>query len=563
MNVDALPRAAAVDGATAEVIHNYLLAAAEEMRTTLRRTAFTPTIYEALDFGISIYNADRELVAEAPGLSLFLGANDYSIRKVMDYFGPQNLLPGDIILSNYPYWNGAHTYDATLLAPVFDPADRRLFGYLCIRCHWSDLGGKDPGYILDSTDMHQEGIVFPGTPVYRNGEPVEEIIEIIRFNSRRPHLVLGDLHAQVAAIRSGERRLHELLGKFGRAKVDTAIAVLFEHGERSVAQALAALPKGNWTATDILDDDGISDDSIAMQVTVTITDQTFTVDFTGSGPATRGPVNMPFGATTAVAKMVFKSLTTPHRPANAGQMRALHVKAEPGTLFHAVYPAPTFTLWTGFSAVELLYKAIAQAIPERAAAGSGGDVPGFMMIGVHPDSGLMFGVSNDEPVGRGGAAGHDGANALVHISACVVRMTPTEVMETRSTMLMERIELRPDSGGAGRYRGGLGLDRHIRFLTPGEFLTLSKRSKSPPWALAGGRESRPTEIIAFPGTERQRLMRTHRVPVQAGDRIIVRSAGGAGYGPPSERDVGTIRTDLDEGYVTPEGARRDYGFSAK
>jgi N-methylhydantoinase B len=174
---------------------------------------------------------------------------------------------------------------------------------------------------------------------------------------------------------------------------------------------------------------------------------------------------------------------------------------------------------------------------------------------------MMFGVSNDEPVGRGGSALSDGANALVHISACVVRMTPTEVMEARSTMLMERIELRADSAGAGRHRGGLGLDRHIRFLTAGEFLTLVKRSKSPPWPLAGGRESRPTEIVAFPGTDRQRVMRTHRVPVRAGDRIVVRSAGGAGYGPPGERDATAIRADLREGYVTPEGARRDYGYT--
>src|SRR5262249_37904655 len=154
-------------------------------------------------------------------------------------------------------------------------------------------GGKDPGYILDSTDMHQEGLVFPGTPIYRNGEPVEEIIDIIRYNSRRPQLVLGDLHAQVASMRSGERRLHEVLGKFGRERVDAAIAMLFEHGERSVAQALAGLPKGTWIARDILDDDGISDESIPMQVTVTITENSFTVEF--DGPAVRGPVNMPFG----------------------------------------------------------------------------------------------------------------------------------------------------------------------------------------------------------------------------------------------------------------------------
>ncbi len=561
MNRPEAPASAEIDGATVEVIQNYLTAAAEEMRVTLRRTAFNPVIYEVLDFGISVYNARRELIAEAPGLTFFLGANDHSVERVMDYFGAANVRPGDIILSNYPYWNGAHLYDATLLAPIFDPADDSLFGYVVIRAHWLDLGGKDPGYVLDSTDMHQEGVVFPGTRIYRAGEPVEEIIEIIRFNSRMPDLVIGDMHAQVAAIRTGERRIHDILAKFGRARVDEAIRILAEHGERAARQALAALPKGTWTATDILDDDGISDDPVKMQVTVTITDETFEVDFAGSASATHGPVNMPFGATQALCKVVFKSLTSADRPANAGQMRPLRVRAEPGTLYHAVYPAPTFTLWTALVSVELVTKALAQAIPDRIAASSGGDVPGFMMIGTHPDTGQFFAISNNDPVGWGATPTHDGSSALSHLSSSIVRNTPVEVLETKTTMLMEKVELRADSGGAGQHRGGLGTDRVIRFLTAGEFLMVMKKSKSPPWAMAGGKESRPNEAIAFPGTAKQRTLRTTRVPVEAGDQVLVRSAGGGGYGDPRQRDPAAIRADIEEGLVTPEGAARDYGFT--
>ena len=198
------------------------------MRATLIRTAFNPVIYEVLDFGISIYDAAMDLIAEAPGLTFFLGANDYSVHKVMAHVGPENVEPGDIVLSNYPYWNAAHTYDATLLAPVFDPSDGRLFAYLCIRAHWMDLGAKDPGYVLDSTDMHQEGVVFPGTKVFRRGQANDEIIDLIRFNSRMPDLVIGDLNAQVAALRTGERRLHEIVAKFTRPRLDAAIAS--DHG---------------------------------------------------------------------------------------------------------------------------------------------------------------------------------------------------------------------------------------------------------------------------------------------------------------------------------------------
>lgn len=547
------------DAATAEVVQSYMTAAAEEMRACLVRTAFSPVIYEVLDFGISIYDATLDLVAEAPGLTFFLGANDYSVRKVVEYLGAETLRPGDIVLSNYPYWNGAHISDATLLAPVFDPADGALFCVMCIRAHWMDLGAKDPGYVLDSTDMHQEGVVFPGTRVYRGGELNAEVIELIRFNSRMPDIVLGDLNAQVAALRTGERRLHEVLAKFGRPRLTSAFDVLKRHGEEVTARALRALPKGRWTAEDIIDDDGIGTEPIHMQVAVTIDEDRFEIDFEGSAPATRGPVNMPFGSTLAMCKVVFKALTTPEYPSNAGHTRALVVKAEPGTLFHAVYPAPTFTLWTGIVGLELVHKALAQAMPERMASSSGGDVPGFMMIGIHPDTGQMFAVSNNDPVGWGATPRHDGANALIHLSESIVRSTPVEVMESRTAMLMERVEMRTDSGGAGARRGGLGIRRDIRFTAPGEFLTVVKKTKSPPWALAGGKEPEPNGILLFPGTERERSVSTQRTAVEAGDRVSILTAGGGGHGDPADRPKGAVAEDVAEGFVSPEAARAVYG----
>jgi N-methylhydantoinase B len=552
--------AASVDGATAEVVQSYLNAAASEMRATLIRTAFNPVIYEVLDFGISIYDARLDLLAEAPGLTFFLGANDFSVRKVVAFLGSETLRPGDVILSNYPYWNGAHTYDATLLAPVFAPETDDLFAVLCIRAHWMDLGAKDPGYVLDSTDMHQEGVVFPGTRIFRGGKLNPEIIDLIRFNSRMPDLVIGDLNAQVAALRTGERRLHEILKKFGRPHLEGAIAAIQTHGEEVTRAALASLPKGSWTASDYIDDDGISDDPVRMQVTVTITDERFEVDFAGSAPATRGPVNMPFGSTLAMCKVVFKSLTSPERSSNAGQMRALDVKAEEGTLFHAVYPAPTFTLWTGIVGLELIHKALAQAMPERMAASSGGDVPGFMMIGIHPDTQQMFAISNNDPVGWGGTLVHDGSNALIHLSESIVRNTPLEVLESKTTMLMERMEMRHDSGGAGKHRGGLGIHRDIRFLADGEFLTVMKKTKSPPWALEGGSESQPNTVVLFPGTGRERRVSTQRTPVAAGDRVTLMTAGGGGYGRPETRDRDLVREDLAEGFVSADAARTIYGF---
>jgi N-methylhydantoinase B len=551
-----------IDGATAEVVRSYLGSAAEEMRATLIRTAFNPVIYEVLDFGISIYDADLELIAEAPGLTHFLGANDYAIRKGVEYVGPEQIRRGDVLLLNYPYWNAAHTHDATLFSPFFHEDAETPTAYLCVRAHWLDLGAKDPGYVLDSTSVFQEGILFPGTRVFKEGAPDHELLELIRFNSRLPDLVIGDLHAQVAALRTGERRLGEIYGRFGKETVHEAIALVFRHGEEQTRRALLELPQGSWSAEDELDDDGIGEEPVPMRVTVTIADGTFEVDFDGSAPATLGPVNMPFGATLAMCKVAMKALTTPHEPGNGGHMRPLRVKAEPGTLFHAVSPAPTFTLWTGIVALELIFKAVAQGMPDRLAASSGGDVPGFMMVGTHPDTERMFAVSNNEPVGWGATPQHDGCNATMHLSESIVRNTPIEVLETKTTMLIERLELRCDSAGAGRFRGGAGVRRQIRFLGPGEFLSVVKKTRTRPWGLAGGCDAETNGFVLFPGTERERAVSTHREPVQPGDRVLVLSGGGGGHGDPRERERERVVADVLEGYVSPEAARERYGLEA-
>ncbi len=570
---------AGVDGATVEVVRSYLVAAAEEMRATLIRTAFNPVIYEVLDFGISVYDARMRLVAEAAGLTRFLGANDYSLRKGVEYVGEANLHRGDIVLLNYPYWNAAHAYDATMFMPVFETAatggatedggeadrdsgddgDSSLFGFVCVRAHWMDLGAKDPGYVLDSTDMHQEGLIFPGTKVFERGEPDEKILELIRFNSRMPELVIGDLHAQVAALRTGERRLGEIVAKFGRAAVDQAIDQVVEIGADQAREALRALPRGSWTAQDWVDDDGVSDEPVRMQVTVTIDEDRFVCDFTGSDLATRGPINMPLGSTIACARVAFKAFTTPDEQTNAGHFAPLEVVAEPGSLFHAVYPAATFTQWTGNLAVELIYKALAQADPARVAACSGGDVPGYMMVGTHPDTGELFALSNNDLVGWGATARHDGHGPANHICQTAGRCTPVEVLETKSGMVVERLEIRCDSGGAGEHRGGPGLRRDIRFRCDGEFLSVVKRTRSAPWGLAGGYEPEPITFVLFPETEREQAVSTRRTRVRAGDRVSVLTAGGGGHGDPRRRDPELVRHDVAEGYVSAAAARNFYG----
>lgn len=539
----------AVNGAAAETIRTALLAVAEEMRTVLTRTAFSPVIYEVRDFGISIYDGQCRLIAEAPGLTRFLGANDYAVPKVLDHVGIDTLADGDVILSNYPYWNAAHACDATLVAPLFAEGRNRPVAHLCVRAHWIDLGAKDPGYVIDSTDMHQEGVIFPGTRLVKAGRLDTEVVDLIRFNSRMPDQLMGDVRAQLAAIETGRRRLSALIASRGIAAIDAAIEIAIGHGRAIAQTALSELPEGEWTARDWLDSDGITDDPVRMQVVVTHRDGKMVMDFSGSATMTRGPVNLPFGSTQATAKVAFKALTSPDAPTNAGHLAPLEVRAEPGTLFHAVYPAATFTQWTGIVALELIFKALAQGMPDRVAACSGGDVPGFMMIGTHPESGRAYALSNNESVGWGATAHHDGRPAGSHPCQSIVRNTPIEVLEARTAMRIERFELRPDSFGAGRYRGGPGLTRDITFTGEGEFLTIAKKTRTRPWAIAGGREPDPTRFLFDPGGPRERTFGTGRIRVEPGDRVRVESAGGGGYGPPGERSPVAIAEDEADGLI--------------
>ena len=547
-----------LDGAKTQVIHSYLLSAAEEMRRTLIRTAFNPVVYEVLDFGISLYDQNLNLIAEAPGLTFFLGANDYAIRKGVEYVGIENLDQGDIVLLNYPYWNSAHAMDVTVFAPVFEDGGTRPFAYTCIRAHWMDLGAKDPGYVLDSTDMHQEGLIFPGTKVYKKGVPDPEILDLIRFNSRMPDLVLGDLDAQIAATRTGERRLIQIREKFGGRQFNQAIQQIMDHGETLTLSAIQELPKGTWTAEDWIDDDGITSDLIPMRVTVSIEDGIFSVDFTGSSGAVQGPVNVPIGLTQTMCKVVLKSLTTPHLPSSAGNFRPLRVVAPKGSLFHAEYPSATFTLWSAIVGLELIYKALAQGMPDRLAASSGGDVPGFMMVGIHPTTERFFAVSNNDPVGWGGTMDHDGSNATNHLSGSLVRNTPIEALELKTGMQVEKMEMLTDSGGAGKQRGGLGQAREILFVSPGEFLSVMKKTKTKPWALKGGSRPKANRMILFPGTEREQQVGTYRVKVEAGNRILNLTAGGGGYGDPTERDPKLVLEDVLDDYVSETTAREIY-----
>ncbi len=547
-----------VDPITVEVIHNYLLSAAREMNRNLMRTAYNTIVYEVRDFGLGLYDRHCRLLAEAPGLAIFTRANDYALRKIVEFLGEDNIHPGDVILLNYPFWSSTHTLDVTASSPIF--YEDELVGFTAVKIHWLDLDQKDAGYCLDTTDMHQEGLFFPCSKIYKRGVLNKELEDIIRFNCRMPERVLGDMNAQISSCRTGERRVQELVKKFGLETFTRATAQILDHGERLARARLATLPKGSWSAEDWVDDDGIDKDTmLKIKATVTISEDELLVDFSGSSDAVKGPVNIPIGLTMGVGALIFKAITTPDTPANDGNFRPLRVEAPPGSLMHAVPPAATFTLWPGILATEVVTKALAQGIPDIVPACSGGDLCSVMGVGTHPRTGKIWLESTNEGVGFGGHAGGDGEHGIMHLTEPGCQNVPIEVMETKAPLLIERYGLRQDSGGAGEHPGGLGVSRTYRFLAEASALTLIKKTKTRPWGMAGGHTGENCHVILRPGTDQEQTTGMVYEAMAPGEVLVNCSGGGGGWGNPRNRDLEKVLNDVRNEYISLTSAERDYG----
>lgn len=543
---------------TVEVIRNYLLSAALEMMRNLKRTAYDTIIYEVQDFGLGIYDRQGRLLAESPGLAIFTRGNDYGLRKMIEYVGESNFAPGDLILLNWPYWSSAHTLDVLASSPIF--VGDQLVGFTGVKMHWLDLGQKDAGYCLDTTEIYQEGLFLPCVKIHRQGVLNKELEEIIRFNCRLPDRVIGNMNAQISSCRTGERRVRDLVSRFGVQTFEEAVEEILSHGERLSRARLAALPRGTWSAEDFVDDDGVDRDTmVKIRATVTITRDEFVVDFTGSDPAVRGPINLPYGMTMAATALAFKGITTPDTPANEGNFRPLRMISPPGTVVHAVPPAATFTLWPALFIPEIIMKALAPALPETVPASSGGDICAWIGVGTHPATGKPWLESCNEAVGFGGHAGGDGENGIMHLSEPGCRNNPIEVLETKAPVLVESYGLRTDSGGPGKHRGGLGVQRVYRMLANATTLVVVKKTKTKPWGLAGGKEGEPNHVVMYPATDREQVTGMVSAQLRAGEAFVNRAGGGGGWGDPLQRDPAKVAEDVRNDYVSIQGAREQYG----
>jgi N-methylhydantoinase B len=546
------------DPITTEVIRHGLNSAAEQMKRALVRTAFSPVIYEVLDFAVAIYDRQVRLLAQAPSLPIFMGTLNFCVEAAVEAVGGEDALePGDIILYNSPYGTGSHPQDAAVVMPVF-LGDEGLIGYTTIKGHWLDIGGKEP-YSTDTVDVFQEGTIFPGVKLYSKGELVPDIFRMATANSRVPKMVAGDLNAEVVGVRTGANALLTLVERHGLETFEECVERMFDHGEAVVRSYFERIPDGTYVGHGQLDNDGITDETIPFEVDVEVSGSHVRIDYSRAPDALAGPFNAPLASTVSASRIAIQMLAGGNEAPNEGHFRAIEAVVRPGSMFHPLSPSPTFLCtWSALQAIEVIYDAIAKAIPEAVPAWSSSCLCALVWWGIRDETGEPWADGSPHPIGQGAHANGDGAS-LIHVSEAATRFSPVEVWESRNPWLLERVELAPDSGGPGEHRGGLGVDMSFHTLEDAYVTVVLERTKTGAPGLAGGGTGRPNRAaIRHPDGTYTALAKATRLHVPSGATIELHTGGGGGYGPPRERKLDTIRHDLREGYVTEEHVRRHY-----
>ena len=553
-----------MDPVTVEIIRNAFNAIADEMDANLVRSAFSPVIYEMKDCSVALYNEHGDLLGQAPGLPIFLGALDEAVKVVKDRFSKDGLNDGDVYALNDSYLSGSHLGDVNVISPIIHNGE--LVGFAANKAHWRDIGGKDPGTSTDTTEIYQEGIRLGPIRLYASGNPVEDVMDILARNSRMPSTIMGDMGAQIAACRTGEIRYRELIRRFGLRTIRAAIARIFSQAAKADLRALSDIPEGEYLAEGYLDNDAhIIDEPVKVRVKVTVRASRVEIDLTGSSPQRPGCTNCGFAQTISAARLAYKFLINPHQSPNGGHFRALTVRAPAKSIFAAEEPAACMFYGPALGLmIELVLKALSQVLPERVPAGQPADQMNFQMAG-WLTNGKMFHTGEASAVGWGASYSADGENATVNYMAGDLLNLPAEVEEAKYPLRVTRRGLAVDSGGAGKFRGGLAMIKEYVPLAPGPRLSLwLERTVTPAWGLYGGEAGKTAHCIVDPGGPSERLLKkVNHLPVVPGTVIRCITAGGGGYGRPWERREEDVQMDVLSGYVSTKEAEVTYGVRLK
>ncbi len=550
-----------IDPVITEIVRNGIIAVTEEMKTNLMRTAYNMIIYEALDFTTGLFTPEGETVSIGIGLPMFIRGMAETVKAKIKHFGIKNIKPGDIYVTNDSYITGSHLNHFTFTLPIFHKG--KLAGFSCCMAHWLDVGGVLGGM---TTDIFSEGLQIPIVKYSDRGKINQDLLDIIRINVRLPPRAMGDLRAQVTAVKTGERRFLELLDRYGHAAVMASIEEIFDRAEAAARARTKTIPDGVYEAESSLDDDGIDiGKRIPIRVKVIVKGDEMTIDLTNVAKQVRGFYNSAITTGYACAQVAYKCITSPtDYPINDGAFRSLKVIIPPGRIVSATRPAP-MRLWMCFpmTIVDTIFKALQPAIPNRTIAGHHADLVGPSFHGFNPKTSEFF-IGTFGPLGGGWGAKktEDGVSATVCLNDGDTHNGPNEQAEAKFPIVVERYELIPDSGGAGRHRGGLGIARTTRALTNIVVNTQSDRSKCPPWGLDGAGDATGNAVAFRLGGEWKTDFPNAKVLVaqlKPEDAFRISSGGGGGYGSALERPIDDVREDVRQGYVSAKAAVELYG----
>jgi N-methylhydantoinase B len=552
-----------IDPITLSVVRSGLEQICNEMDQHLIRSSMSPIISETNDCAHGIYDPHNgETYAQGViGLPVFLANMQFAVQSVLaEATGQGGFRPGEVWILNDTYKGGTHLNDVNLVAPVF--VDGELFALISSTGHWMDVGGGSPGgWNPNATEIHQEGIIIPPVRLWKDGERNEALIEMIMANTRLPREMLGDLVAMSSAVQMGERRLRDLVARYGQATLSECLAELIARSERQMRSHIADIPDGTYAYSDTVDNDGVVDQPLTVAVEITVAGDSLTIDFEGSSPAARGPLNLAANSTISVCYVALKHIF-PDVPINGGTFRPAEVCVPEGTVIAARYPTPSGGyLEVGNRVLDVMFGALSQAIPDLVPAAPFGTIGVVTVGGTHPTTGRFFVGVFPYPGGYGATAEGDGlVNGTPPIS--MANFVALEASEHRYPVMFEYFALREDSGGSGRHRGGDGTTYRIRPWAPVQVSVIGDRHDAQPFGLDGGGSARGNELVAHvDGVDIVPPMRTKLAPrtLDQGDWLTLSSPGGGGYGDPLTRPLDEVQRDLDLGYISPETAERDFG----
>jgi len=551
-----------LDSITVEVIKGALTYAAEEMGIVLRNSAYSPNIKERMDFSCTLFDHKKRLAAQAEHIPVHLGSMQLAAQKGLEKFRGK-LEDGDMILFNDPYISGTHLPDLTLICPIFH--EHKIVAYSANKAHHSDVGGRAPGSMAgDATEIYQEGIIIPPVKFVKRKSIDEEIASILLSNVRTPEIRLGDLRAQMAANLLGKKRVLELVDRYGVETLHRAMEEIMNYSERRMRIEISKMPKGSYSAEDYLENTGTSNKKVKMKVKVTIKKNQVIIDYTGTDRQVNGPVNAVLGVTLSGVHYVLRCLTDPTIPMNDGCYRPVEIHVPEGTLMNPTPPAPVAggNVETSQRNVDVLLKAFAQILPEKVCAACQGTMNNIAVGGINPETRKHWTFYETIAGGFGGRKGIDGVDAI-HTHMTNTMNTPVEAIETIYPIRFLKYELRENSGGAGKWRGGVGLERSWMLLASSATLSLlAERTKISPWGLYGGKSGAKGEYyIIKPNGKRIKLKSKCTVKIEKGDIFVVKTPGGGGYGNPMEREPKLVLHDVLNALVPLEAAKKDYGVT--